>query len=1222
MSAAASTSPFVGPKPFEQDQADLFKGREQEVGRLEALVLSRRAVLFYAASGVGKSSLINAGLLPKLQGGERGLHCEVLGVVRVSGAAGSNRDENVFTKSVLGQLKDGLGYSSLLDYLRDKYTPDEVVTTVGPKLVLLVIDQFEELFTTSPERWRDRLPFMKGLLEALEACAAADPVIDREEGPLFKIMHLRIVFCLREEYIAYLEQYYDLFPELRTARFRLEPLRREQARRAIVEPTRKSGRAFSHDLVEEIIGELIEAPQVTTHDALPKPKNGWIARLEDLFTRAFFHVPEVGHRDQQYVVEGEYVEPVQLQVICSDIWESAAPGEKVVSRNSLPKGWSVDVGLGRFYDQAIDFACRSTSEPSPRASSLWSRTLAFVRWRSLSPIRMRKWISKSLITAMGTRAPVLVQVAEEEIPGAVLERLQNRYLLRLEPRFGTEWLELAHDRLVGPITRSNARHIASSNHNRIGAALIALLVFAVGWGWLHIREVNATEARRALIADMKQEIVDEPDLGLLIQACARSRSLEAPSTRGMSCPEDDTNLSDKIVSKEGVEESAPRQPELHAYIRSPFGPIVDLVRQGDTYRAMLDNGEYFMADFERPAVPTKADLKSSPRSPDFARPTDITATDASREYAVASRCMESCVTQLKMLNDRSDSWAIVEHDRGPKSLDTHAVVRGIAASGKTLMYAVCGQGSAVNCPATVQVYRLSDNRLKASRVGDLPGAFDIISMAASETSAAVAYRSIGGSIKVKVYPVPWAKSARWLPDGSRIFDVPFETLTSLLFDKEGKILVASAKGSTGEAYLIDWNLAATIFDVKQLNEKVATSPLLAQLMGVSRNGNVIVTALGTAPGSSANSADDLNQSCLIIEEIEGDTLKQLANDTKCADSAASGDRIGWNTVAMDASGSMIAAANQFNNKGIIIERSETSYKRIADDRAMEEFTTVAISKDGKTIVLGSKDENIAIWTKREDSRFEREYSGTIDSSCVRVSGPQHRVSAISFYGNSDANFLVGTQEGCLAFFEKGVSGWKPQLIDTQMPDVITASISPDFRWAALGTASGRIQIWDLSHSIRPPAIVDARLPWSSTFAWLSLGDNADGKWMIFGNSRFGPVGAWLIQDNPVHQSPTVSRIFPPIWVDKSGIVAVSALNGSLLAATTDGRLLQFSKVASPQAIVDRLIDRACEISRPLVGDKAYPPSTAKPDDDAFISEIMNWSRARCRQPSFSNSASK
>ena len=171
------------------------------------------------------------------------------------------------------------------------------VETGGVKLVLLVIDQFEELFTTSPECWRDRLPFMRGLLEALDACAAADPVVDREEGSLFRIMHLRVVFCLREEYIAYLEQYYDLLPELRTARFRLEPLRREQARRAIVEPTRKSGRAFSEDLVEEIINELIEAPQVTTRDARPKPKSGWAPSLVAAFRRTFFHVPEVGHRD-------------------------------------------------------------------------------------------------------------------------------------------------------------------------------------------------------------------------------------------------------------------------------------------------------------------------------------------------------------------------------------------------------------------------------------------------------------------------------------------------------------------------------------------------------------------------------------------------------------------------------------------------------------------------------------------------------------------------------------------------------------------------------------------------------------------------------------------------------------------------------------------------------------------------------------------------------------
>ena len=275
MNAAEGMSPFVGPRPFERAQSDLFRGRESEVERLEALVLSRRAVLLYAASGVGKSSLINAGLVPKLLGEARGVDCEVLGVVRVSGVAGCGANENVFTKAILGQFKDSGGCLTLLDYLKGRYPVSEQAETAAPRLVLLVIDQFEELFTSSPDRWRDRLPFMKGLLEALDACAAADPVVDREEGFLFRTIHLRIVFCLREEYIAYLEQYYDLFPELRNARFRLEPLRREQARRAIVEPTRKAGRPFSGDLVDEIITELIEAPQVSTHDARPKPGAGW-----------------------------------------------------------------------------------------------------------------------------------------------------------------------------------------------------------------------------------------------------------------------------------------------------------------------------------------------------------------------------------------------------------------------------------------------------------------------------------------------------------------------------------------------------------------------------------------------------------------------------------------------------------------------------------------------------------------------------------------------------------------------------------------------------------------------------------------------------------------------------------------------------------------------------------------------------------------------------------
>ena len=62
-----SRNPYVGSKPFEENDKDYFFGREREWRDLLARVISRRVVVFYAQSGAGKSSLINARLLPGLR---------------------------------------------------------------------------------------------------------------------------------------------------------------------------------------------------------------------------------------------------------------------------------------------------------------------------------------------------------------------------------------------------------------------------------------------------------------------------------------------------------------------------------------------------------------------------------------------------------------------------------------------------------------------------------------------------------------------------------------------------------------------------------------------------------------------------------------------------------------------------------------------------------------------------------------------------------------------------------------------------------------------------------------------------------------------------------------------------------------------------------------------------------------------------------------------------
>ena len=65
-------NPYVGPRTFQEEEADRFFGREREARELVALVVSERLTLFYAQSGAGKSSLLNARVIPWLR--ERRLH--------------------------------------------------------------------------------------------------------------------------------------------------------------------------------------------------------------------------------------------------------------------------------------------------------------------------------------------------------------------------------------------------------------------------------------------------------------------------------------------------------------------------------------------------------------------------------------------------------------------------------------------------------------------------------------------------------------------------------------------------------------------------------------------------------------------------------------------------------------------------------------------------------------------------------------------------------------------------------------------------------------------------------------------------------------------------------------------------------------------------------------------------------------------------------------------
>ena len=77
----SSRNPYPGPRPFERGEHNLFFGRDREVADLLSLMIAHREVLLYAQSGAGKTSLLNAGVMPSLI--QEGF--EVLPVARVRG---------------------------------------------------------------------------------------------------------------------------------------------------------------------------------------------------------------------------------------------------------------------------------------------------------------------------------------------------------------------------------------------------------------------------------------------------------------------------------------------------------------------------------------------------------------------------------------------------------------------------------------------------------------------------------------------------------------------------------------------------------------------------------------------------------------------------------------------------------------------------------------------------------------------------------------------------------------------------------------------------------------------------------------------------------------------------------------------------------------------------------------------------------------------------------
>ena len=233
-------NPYKGLRAFGESDAEHFFGRDALVAQLVAAVAEHRLVAVVGPSGIGKSSVVKAGLVPALRkgalpGSERWL------VADVFPGAYPFEDLAAALLRVAVHRPDDLVEELARDELGIRRVAKRILPA-GSEL-LLVVDQFEELFTlTSDEELRRR--FLDGL-----TALAADP-----RAPV------RVVVTLRADFLDHPLRYPE-FGELLGAGLVTVPAPSEdELAEAIERPAATVGVRFEPGLVSQIVADVHDQP--------------------------------------------------------------------------------------------------------------------------------------------------------------------------------------------------------------------------------------------------------------------------------------------------------------------------------------------------------------------------------------------------------------------------------------------------------------------------------------------------------------------------------------------------------------------------------------------------------------------------------------------------------------------------------------------------------------------------------------------------------------------------------------------------------------------------------------------------------------------------------------------------------------------------------------------------------------------------------------------------
>jgi hypothetical protein len=457
--------PWPGMRPYREQDAAFYFGREAEVEDLLTRVERSLLTLLYARGGLGKTSLVRAGLAPRLvdrgclpvflrprgllDGGREPI-AEAIGAVEAAARSGGLEATADFAAPSLWELFHRRAFD-LWDASNRLVRP------------VLVFDQFEEIFQiidvdpAAAPRVRALLEGIAELVENRLPQRLAGGDFDGAAEQRFDVAakDYRVVLSFREDYLPQVRKLRAIVPSVIENHVRLEPLAGRQAL-AVVEG---AGRGLIEREAATLLVKSVGRPA------------GLLQRLLD---------PDAGVTASGEVVNVE-VEPAILSVVCFHL----------NSERLLRGRATIDVGLVKVKsaEDIFDDYYRSN------VAKVGAGT--------------RDFVESSLVTEGGER--VLYPMRALEAGGSVLlsdvEALLEQGILRKEWFAGEQRVEISHDLLLRPIRRAvEASRQRAFGRRRVQSLAIGLAAFvivgggAAGWYAMQAR-LHSALAQRESVAE-------------------------------------------------------------------------------------------------------------------------------------------------------------------------------------------------------------------------------------------------------------------------------------------------------------------------------------------------------------------------------------------------------------------------------------------------------------------------------------------------------------------------------------------------------------------------------------------------------------------------------------------------------------------------------------------------------------------------------------------------